>query len=632
MAEDNQDNAARGTESNRNTPNFRIDRKGAGGLYPAIRGLLEKTDIVTINTGETVGEIDFPEGFLLRKVKTNIVGTHQFQSYKPYEERQGRYIGVGEKVPKFGVNTSLTLGKGTFVTEGKLKSIVAKLQEGGWQVEPVENDPFRSHVVQKDGQEYVYRPGFVDAASAIAFYSEEKKKTEAKGYESSHYQKIIEKVNTSTFQMPTSIRLHTPPEAYSDLLPIESQEQVERHLTGAMELTEAIVNQLCAGVAEERSFDMPWISPSVGLYIWNNYESGHPEKLLDRYSIKQINEALIRAIVAGRQEKNAPDFVSDGKVNSDILELLNDIENHFEGKQIDSEQDLLSMPEKERVLLALGLLLKGFKGAYVLMDGEGFFVNDSPSLAGITMRRYGKSQRDRFEFYLQQDRKYGYKRDSVEAADFLLLHASFLDSEEAETRYESIQSANLQRARNYVAELEATKMGDYSVEDVKKINTLLLEDIVPPGEGGKYRQKDSAISGRVNPTEPYFIPSELNRLLRLAKEILENKDLEGDAKLRETVKLWTYFDAIHPMEEGNGRTGTLLFDSWRRVAFGDNLHFISSRSDNGELVRAMSLALKSDSQYEFGINNVESLLNSADIDPLIDFVKKHLVVHQEQAL
>ncbi|KKR30440.1 MAG: hypothetical protein UT61_C0007G0016, partial [Candidatus Woesebacteria bacterium GW2011_GWA1_39_8] len=102
--------------------------------------------------------------------------------------------------------------------------------------------------------------------------------------------------------------------------------------------------------------------------------------------------------------------------------------------------------------------------------------------------------------------------------------------------------------------------------------------------------------------------------------------IDEDAVLRTLVQNWSYFDAIHPMEEGNGRTGTLLFESWYRLLYGSQKRFVSERKESYLLSQAISEALKGNSNYEFWYSpNSKPSGLEGDIEPLFEYVKSHLV-------
>lgn len=112
---------------------------------------------------------------------------------------------------------------------------------------------------------------------------------------------------------------------------------------------------------------------------------------------------------------------------------------------------------------------------------------------------------------------------------------------------------------------------------VQKIHKLLMRNIHPE-IAGKFRQCDVYIGGECRK----YISDDL--LLARVKDVVvgiinskNEKGLTVEEKEEAAKKLHVQFEKAHPFEDGNGRTGRILYNI-HRLKLGLPLHIISSET------------------------------------------------------
>jgi len=610
-------------------------------MYLAILKLTVSKDMYANLLGEEVGSIKAKEpDHPLMEIQTKVNGMKTFTQWEDIPGEPGYRRGIGEQIEEFNLETRFKLQNHTYIEEAKKTLIVGQLMGEGYEVKSGERgNGYRYLTIGRNGREFELGLGFSSPESEILFYRNQIEKNKDKYPDSvrwneRHIESIISEKDESSLSLEIK---NSHPDHSPSGIPIESKEQVTEYFEESKNLTEIVATILTKELGKGGNFEkleMGWKPKTIAEAIW--HENGKVSKIEDLESIPlvELNTSMLRVIQSLKDEKNSPDLFDKNGMNPEANKILTLIEGYFTEKYGKIDPSVFTkLSERDRVLLALGLSLKSIGGA-IWVEKYGSFIPDcAAGFAGITLQRYGESSRDRYEFYLQQERKYKYRKDTVEAADFLLLHTAFDDQEDKLTRYEKIQSANLEAARDWiVGELEPAKKGNYSPEDVQKINQLLLKGLVPERAEGMFRQTKSAkIEGRIGMTEPEDINRNLSYLLENTGKYISSTEgtplsIEEEEVLRKIVQKWAYFDAIHPMEEGNGRTGTLLFESWYRLLFGSEKHFISERTETIDLSGVMSGALKGDSDIDFWYMSDEAnSLKEMNVTPFFNYVKSHLV-------
>lgn len=564
----------------------------------------------------------------IERIKTNIRGgTFQLQKEES-PEQPGVYIRVGPKQPEFSIRTNFTLRPNTYLDAANTKELVEQLQALGYQSEitVLTNGNRRMALTSLDKLQFEITLGWESAEfrrqSLMLSLLNDPQNADFYDREFTNLNLGHERQNIGL-----SVR-NSHPEFVPEGYPLESKEQVLEYLEEIRKLSEVVGNNLVRLLGEPDKFDpvqIEWKPKTLAEAIWNDPERIKNINDLLACPITELNESLVRVIQVGRLEKNSPDLIDIKGMVPDAKRILSLIETYFGFKYQEGEPaNLDAMNDHDKALLALGLALKLADSSLVLQSGQ-FVFDETATIAGISYRRYGESGRDRLEFYLQQDEKYSYNRDSAEAADFFLLHTT--TEGQTYTRYEQIQSANVASARNWLQEKIKDGTTRWQPTDARQINRILLEKIVPVNAAGAFREfEDARIHGRIGMTDPTSIEFNLQELLKsVDKFLLAAKASDGaiddrDAQLKFLVTSWTMFDAIHPKGEGNGRTGTLLFEAWCKQLFGENTKFEPSRRDNTILSRLMTTALSGnmDMGYFFG-----SKLDG-DIQPLFDYVQSNI--------
>lgn len=548
----------------------------------------------------------------------------------------GSKRGVGEQVREFGLTTEYRLQNHTYIDDSRALEFDKRLTQEGYETRrEVTNTGFRKIVITGPAGGFELGIGF-PSAEAYLSYQQQTLQRYQRDYPTLVDSAQRDIATTLAGKETSSVRLDIagfrPGHAPSGQ-PLRSKDQLTGYLAQGKDLAEIVATVLTEQLGGGKQFnplEMEWKPEKTVAPIW--YERGgitDPEDLLN-LSMTELNTSLVRVVQSLEMGGNSPDLIDEsGAMDNEANQLLKTIEGYFDRKYPGIPLSLEDLTEKERALLALGLALKCAEHVLPLSNGR-FFPNDTSTIGGITFRRFGESSRDRFEFYQQQDRKFGYNRNNAEAADFFLLHTANDDRPETLTVYERLQSENLDRARDWIrTHLEPEKAGNYDSKDIQKINSLLLQGLIPDRYLGIFRRTENAmIEGRIGMTQPRYIEDNLNLLLKdvagYIRRIKAGGITERDAVIERLVESWACFDAIHPEEEGNGRTGTLLFGSWYRLLMGSQEQFVSGRKETLIMAGAISEALKGHSYSDFFYKSSPPRLEG-DLNPMINYVKQHIV-------
>jgi hypothetical protein len=568
-------------------------------------------------------------------VETNVRGGKTFKNYQEVPGEHLSYRGVGEKVADFNVITTLRLQNHTYINDEMASMIEDNITNNGYttEIEELDNGT-RQIIVKTNTGEFIIHIGYADATRHLKHLGRELEtyKVEYPGMVSMT-QREIDTVMSGAEPSSVSVRFKN---TYSKIgqagVLLESQKQFIGCLDEAKNLTEVTATALIETLANGKKFDalhMEWKPTKISVAIWHERGRTIDTENLLSIPMTELNNSLVRVIQGLRAGENSPDLVNEEGMDGEAKELLRIIEFYFAKKHPEGTLVIEDLKEKERAILALGLALKCAENVTPMENGR-FVARDESTISGITFHRFGESYRDRFEFYQQQDRKFGYRRDNAEAADFFLLHTTREGQSDNLTRYERVQSENVEKARNWIiTELEPIKHGRYDLFDVQKINSILLKGLVPDANLGLLRgTADTILEGRVGTTQPRDIDRNLTNLLNDVKKYIsqtqQSGEIERDTVIEHLAEAWACFDAIHPEEEGNGRTGTMLFESWCRVLLGSDIRFEPKRGEESfDLSNAISEALKGDSHREFFYGpNLPHI--TGDLKPLTDFIKNHL--------
>lgn len=330
-----------------------------------------------------------------------------------------------------------------------------------------------------------------------------------------------------------------------------------------------------------------WDQDRVSKPPWVKHELG---TALETLTIEELNKAILDLIFDIQNGIYSSDLLTPTGLNPRAKKFLTEIEAQF----IDIEHTRLLNP-KQKALLCVGLMLKALDQGTYAQDQRKFYAKSDPSIGQVTWRRYGDTGRDRCEFIRQQHRKFTYRLDLNEVANYTLLHTTDHYIHSDLTYYERYQIRNLKMAQDQWAPTDPTNL---KLADLVILNRILLIELVPPRNLGQLRQtREMIISGRKPHPEPEYIPERMQRLLDNANNLfIDTLRAQGRVdytkeNLREVLNLWVDFDNIHPFEEGNGRTGTLFFRHMCKKVFGSDFEIDFPRNETRELINCLGLAL-----------------------------------------
>src|SRR3989344_1944518 len=619
--------------------NLQIENKYPATLYLAIIKQMGSKDMMTRLAGEKIGFVESqdPEHPLVN-IESRIRGNLIHTQWEDIPDHPGSRRGVGKQIQEFNWETRFKLHNHTYIDEEVASSIGSQLTEKGYETRTESTRTgSKKMFIESPAGKFELSLGFPNPQALIKFYQDQLVEYRAKYSSLVQFQlSQIETVRKGEEESSLHLEIaNSHPNLGPSGTPLESKEQALAYIEQGKKLAEFVATLLTKELGGGRSFpviNMEWKTSSVQPALW--HEAGKVNLLEDlkNIPISELNSSLVRVIQTLKEEKNAPDLFTKSGMDSEAKKMLGLIEDYFQNRfTVIKPEDFATLDGQDKALLALGLTLKSIEGA-IVRDNDRFIPPNQSSICGVKFQRYGESMRDRFEFYMQQDRKFKYDKEPSDPADFLLLHTTFEGQADNLTRYERIQSENLVKTRQWIiTQLEPEKAGRYTADDVEKINSLLLLDLVPDRVLGMFRKTQNAmIEGRIGMTQPEDIERNLNSLLENTGKYISDTQRSGqideDAVLRTLVQNWSYFDAIHPMEEGNGRTGTLLFESWYRLLYGSQKRFVSERKESYLLSQAISEALKGNSNYEFWYSpNSKPSGLEGDIEPLFEYVKSHLV-------
>jgi fido (protein-threonine AMPylation protein) len=593
------------------------------------------SDIVRIWNGDSIGEVKTEDpNNPIKMIESRVTGIKTFEKYEDIPDKPGCKQGVGERIPEFGLYSEFTLQNGTYISSEIARSLTDTIADSGYKVNiftDIRNGMNNINISNSLG-DFELRIGYTDKENELNQLRVNLENAKKSKGPISVYQEEMTKVENG--ENKSVVKLQVKPD-HPDHIPegrkLESEDQVLSHLSGLQDLTEIIATALTDKLGNGKSFpklNMKWESHSAPFAIWHDVNKVQNNEDLNNLSILDINSSLVR-IVQGLNDKNdCPDLIDEKGINKEANKLLEIIESHFDNQKIGTSE-ITSLGERDRSLLALGLALKIVQQTKV--TGTNLSLPDQAELAGITFHLEGESRRNKLEFFMQQDSKFNYNKEDSEASDFFLLHTTSYDQTDKLTKYERIQSSNLENTRNWIIKnLESSKKGNYDPSDVLQINNLLLTGLVPDRFLGKFRHtKSGYIPGRFGITEAGDVERNLKYLLEAAdKYVSEKNDLsispDQNESLRTLARFWASFDGIHPFEEGNGRTGTMLFESWLRLKLGSEKKFVSERTETQDLSNAISEALKGNSQKEFWFLNQEEFIKDENLTPLVDYIKAHI--------
>lgn len=114
----------------------------------------------------------------------------------------------------------------------------------------------------------------------------------------------------------------------------------------------------------------------------------------------------------------------------------------------------------------------------------------------------------------------------------------------------------------------AKGLRELTVDDVRQVHWFLMNRL-NPGIAGALRTQPVWVGSSTTP-DPALVPEMLRNWVEDVNALLHD-----DVQLKEeTAKMMhVRFEKIHPFEDGNGRTGRILYN-WHRLALGLPLHVI----------------------------------------------------------
>ncbi len=597
-------------------PRMVVQLSAPSAIYNEMLGQIGTKDMLTSMRGQVIGSATLDNSVL-----TSIESTARASSRKETTE--------------FEISTRFSLANHTYVPEHLIGDLARIFEAQGYK--PVLSQEAAREILtvtSSDGVVYRLLLGFPDAKTKIDTLTSDVATSDPikDEYRIKYANQTIKEVKDGDdmcILFMDIVNMH--PQLGPAGMLLESQDQVEADLRHGAEVTQIMGNFLLNlgkwGNPNQGETLLTWRPKEAVLPLWLQPESYYKAENLAKIPLAELNKSIVNLVLCLSSEKGVPGLIDKTGLAEKPKNILNSIEDYFLTRYgTDGIENPLELNPQDKSLLALGLTLKMLSSAITIGDSS-FMTKSDASIAGVMLCRYGESQRDRFEFYLQQDRKFKYQIGTQEVSEFLLLHTKKAQSSDQFTRYELIQTDNLNKARDWLIARDGWG-GLVTVEDVKQLNSILLNGIVPDRELGRFRTaQGSRVGDRIGATSPDRIQRDLKLLLnevnKYILQVQETGNTDEETILRNLVKYWTFFDAIHPQEEGNGRTGTLLFESWYRRTHNGKGKFDSPRRETWALSQAMSAALNgygSGSEYYFGRD-----MDKGDLDPLIEYVRSHLV-------
>lgn len=608
---------AKSSENRKIVPRmFTIANPNPLSMYLEILRQADSGDMVTQMFGEVIG------------------ATKSTNPESPMKEIESKIRGntLGDSRKEFDFETNFELKKHTYCDEATAKVMEARLKNEGYiatmEIEPNGNKKLR---VSSSTGDFDISLGVSNADENIRnmedmMQSSNKKDT----WMINIYKEAIERIKKNDESVRLHIQTHKPKtKDPSAGIVLKSEHQAIGYLEEGRNLAEIVGSVIMEELGDKKKTEplkMAWESQKTASAIWHeDMRIYKPEDLL-QIPLRDINNSLIRAIQVLNGKVNCPDLTDGKAMKGDIVQLLRIVELYFEKHHTTKPLVIESLQDNEKALLSLGLALKSVEKAEFHKDNRFTTLLDNPTIGGISFQRFGESKRDRFKFYHEQDLKYRYNRDSSEVADFFLQHTTQEGQTDNLTKYEKVQSEGLVKARKWIKTvLEPTKLGKYTAEDVWQINSLLLEGIVPSRALGAVRNMGREVRGRFGMTAFSEIETNLALLLQdVNTYISEGVDSNLENAVSKISQFWASFDGIHPILEGNGRTGTLLFESWLRLKTGKDYELISKRGESDNLARAMTIALSGDNEVKFIYPKMLSRISPSSFDPLKRFNMSHI--------
>lgn len=148
-----------------------------------------------------------------------------------------------------------------------------------------------------------------------------------------------------------------------------------------------------------------------------------------------------------------------------------------------------------------------------------------------------------------------------------------LESNAIEGEYSDSALEDAQDAWKYAISLELLNVGDFL-----RIHQLLMKRL-RPDIAGKYRTCDVWIGGN---KRKYFGQEVLeSQLSEVAGMIMNSFRLEDSDRIDACKNTHVLFETVHPFEDGNGRTGRIIYN-WHRLKLGLPLHIIHEGEEQQE--------------------------------------------------
>lgn len=147
------------------------------------------------------------------------------------------------------------------------------------------------------------------------------------------------------------------------------------------------------------------------------------------------------------------------------------------------------------------------------------------------------------------------------------------------------ESNAIEKEYSNIAQLDAINAWKYAcsrdiltVDDFLMIHFFLMKRL-NRRIAGKYRKCAVRIGSQYKEHEkPEFFEE---RLQYLADKLINSYRLEEDEHEEECKKCHILFEEIHPFEDGNGRTGRIIYN-WQRMKLGLPIHVIHEGKEQYE--------------------------------------------------
>ncbi|MFX0135420.1 MAG: Fic family protein [Candidatus Hodarchaeota archaeon] len=120
---------------------------------------------------------------------------------------------------------------------------------------------------------------------------------------------------------------------------------------------------------------------------------------------------------------------------------------------------------------------------------------------------------------------------------------------------EHLEAINHKKAIEYIHEIASKKI-PISEEMILNLHSILMKDVLPDEQVGKYRTRSVIIQGAViQPPVAQEVPHEMENLI-----FIINNNPEKIDPFEFCAQIHAKFEQIHPFSDGNGRIGRLLLN------------------------------------------------------------------------